>query len=334
MTDTPLTRALLIVASVIVIIAGLKAAQTIVMPTLVAVFLAVLATPAVTTLVKLRVPVGISVTTVVCLLFGFLFALGSLVSTSADEFVTRLPVYEAQLADWLTKIESTLPWLVADVRTAITEFRPDENVLSVIGRLFSGLGSLLTALVLIIFTLIFALLEGQNAPGKIKLIMGEENSIAYFRKFSKLVQRYLLVKSLISLATGMLIAFLLWIIGVDYPILWGTIAFVLNFIPNVGSLLASIPPVILGTIQFGLTGFVLTGATYIAVNTIIGNLVEPRAMGKTLDISPLVVFLSLVFWGWVLGPIGMLLSIPLTVVVKIGLEVHPNTQWLAKVLSQ
>jgi predicted PurR-regulated permease PerM len=123
-------------------------------------------------------------------------------------------------------------------------------------------------------------------------------------------------------------------LGVDYPVIWGALAFLMNFIPNIGSMLAAIPPMILASIQLGFPGFLITMTGFVGINMIVGNLLEPKLMGRSLDISPLIVFLSLVFWGWILGPVGMLLAIPLTVVVKIGLEIHPDTKWAAKILSQ
>jgi predicted PurR-regulated permease PerM len=334
MNDAPLTRALVITASVVILFAGLKVAQPILVPILVAFFLAVLTSPAVTFLVRLKVPTSIATTLVVIALLGFFFGLGNLLASSTDEFIERLPAYQRQLQNWLVQVEAQFPWLIEDIKESIANFQPTDSALSLIGPLFSGLGSVLTAIVLIIFTLIFSLLEAQQASKKIRIALGDDKTLEYVKRFSKLVQRYLLVKSLISLVTGVLAGFLCWVIGVDYPLLWGTLAFLMNFIPNVGSLLAAVPPIILAAIQISVPALLATMIGYITINMIIGNLIEPRLMGRTLNISPLVVFLSLIFWGWIFGPIGMLLSIPLTVVVKIGLEVYPKTRWLAKIISQ
>jgi predicted PurR-regulated permease PerM len=317
-----------------ILLAGLKIAQPIVVPVLVAFFLAVVTSPAVTYLVRLRFPTSIAVLAVVASLLGFFYGLGSLLATSTDDFIVRFPSYQEQLQSWLVTLQEKLPWLVDELKEGISNFQPTNSAISLIGSLFSGLGSVLTAFVLIIFTLIFTLLEAQSASEKVKIALGDDHTLEYVKKFSKLVQRYLLVKSLISLVTGILVSLILWLIGIDYPILWGTFAFLMNFIPNIGSLLAAIPPMILASLQFGLPGFIITTSSFVAINMIIGNLIEPRLMGKTLDISSLVVFLSLIFWGWILGPIGMLLAIPLTVVVKIGLEVYPKTKWLAQIISQ
>ncbi len=334
MKDAPLTRAIVLLASTFIVIAGLKIAQPILLPIFVAIFLSVITSPMVSSLVKLKLPIGLAITIVVIGLFGFFYGLGRLLITSTDEFILNLPGYQEQIQEWLVTIQNQAPWLVNQAKIQISTLQPTERALSMIGALFSGLGSALTTLVLIVFTLIFTLYEAQNVSRKARLIFGEANTLDYVKKFSSMVQKYLLVKSLVSVATGILVGLFLLIVGVDYPVLWGTIAFLMNFIPNIGSLLAAIPPVIIGGIQFGISGFLITSAGFIAVNTIIGNLVEPKLMGKTLDISPLIVFLSLIFWGWVFGPIGMLLSIPLTVTLKIGLEVYPPTKWLAHIISQ
>ena len=194
MNEAPLTRALLICAATVIILAGVKIAQPIVVPLLVAFFLAVLASPAVAFLVKFKVPAGVSIILVVALLLGFFYGVGSLVAASTDDFLIRLPDYEYQLQAWLASLQHKLPWLVPAIRHNIQEFKPTNGILSVAGRLFSGLGSVLVAFILIIFTLIFALLETQSAGDKVKVVLNDNNSLLYVKKFSKLVQRYLLVK--------------------------------------------------------------------------------------------------------------------------------------------
>ena len=119
----------------------------------------------------------------------------------------------------------------------------------------------------------------------------------------------------------------------DFPLLWGLLAFLLNFVPNIGSVIAAVPPVILAYVQLGAlpTSIVILG--FSIINVFIGSFIEPKFLGKGLGLSSLVVFLSLVFWGWVLGPIGMLLSVPLTITAKLGLEANPNTRWVAILLG-
>jgi predicted PurR-regulated permease PerM len=125
----------------------------------------------------------------------------------------------------------------------------------------------------------------------------------------------------------------MWLIGVDYPVLWGVLAFMLNFVPNIGSIIAAVPAVMLALVQWGVSSAVIVAAVYVAVQVMIGSIIEPKFMGRGLGLSTLVVFVSLVFWGWVLGPVGMLLSVPLTITVKLALDSKPETQWLGHLLG-
>jgi predicted PurR-regulated permease PerM len=141
------------------------------------------------------------------------------------------------------------------------------------------------------------------------------------------------IQTVISLATGACVAIFLTIMGVDYPLLWGVLAFLLNYIPNIGSIMAALPPVLLTIIQFGLGRAVGVAIGYLVINMTIGNVISPHLMGRGLGLSTLVVFLSLIFWGWILGPVGMLLSVPLTMTVKIALESSEDTRWIAILLG-
>ena len=152
-------------------------------------------------------------------------------------------------------------------------------------------------------------------------------------EFTESVNRYLGIKTLLSGLTGLLVTVMLWVLGVDYPVMWGLLAFMLNFVPTIGSILAAVPALLLALLQVSPAMVALGAVGYVLINVGVGNVLEPRWMGKGLNLSPLVVFLSLVFWGWVLGPVGMLLSIPLTILVKIALERDPDTRWLGIMLG-
>ncbi|EXJ12798.1 AI-2E family transporter [Nitrincola nitratireducens] len=147
------------------------------------------------------------------------------------------------------------------------------------------------------------------------------------------VNQYLVIKTTISLVTGVLVTLWLWWLDVDFPVLWGLIAMLMNYIPNVGSLIAAIPAVLLSLVQLGVSDAIFVASGYLVINIIMGNLIEPRFMGKGLGLSPLVVFLSLILWGWLFGPVGMFLSIPLTMIVKIALEQNESTRWIAIMLG-
>jgi predicted PurR-regulated permease PerM len=201
------------------------------------------------------------------------------------------------------------------------------------GDLLSGLGNVLANTFLIILTVIFLLVEATALPNKWAVMAQDAPSTTGFGKFLDSVNSYMAIKGWVSLATGTIIAIWLAILDVDYPLLWGLLAFLFNFVPNIGSIIAAIPAVLLALVQFGPGAAIGAGAGYLAVNIVMGNVVEPRFMGKGVGLSTLVVFISLVFWGWVLGPVGMLLSVPLTMVVKLALETRRDTCWIAVLLG-
>ncbi|MAN96377.1 MAG: hypothetical protein CME08_05260, partial [Gemmatimonadetes bacterium] len=154
-------------------------------------------------------------------------------------------------------------------------------------------------------------------------------------KIVREVQAYLGIKTLVSLATGLSIGVLAWLLDLEFPVLLGLIGFVMNYIPTVGSLLAALPALFLSLVQFTSVGhLLLVGGGYGVINMVFGNLIEPNLMGKRLGLSTLVVILSLLFWAWVWGPVGALLAVPLTMIVKIMLENIEDLRWMAILLDK
>jgi predicted PurR-regulated permease PerM len=206
--------------------------------------------------------------------------------------------------------------------------------MKLVAKMLTDLGKLLADTFLIVLTVVFILLEASTLPAKAAAV--SENMrvpLSGFRRFAESVNRYLAIKTLMSLATGLSVTVWLAVQGVDFPLLWGLLAFLLNYVPNIGSFIAAIPAALLAFIQNGLSGLLLTVLGYTVINVVFGNLVEPRLMGRRLGLSPLVVFLSLVFWGWMFGAVGMLVSVPLTMVLKIALESRDETRWMAILLD-
>jgi len=181
---------------------------------------------------------------------------------------------------------------------------------------------------------VFILLEAADVPKKLQMVLkNPERSLSTIDKFSKNAKRYLVIKTLISAAVGLVIWLWLSILGVDYPVLWGTLSFLLNYVPTIGAILAALPVALLALVQLGVGSALLTILGFAVVHIVVGNLIEPKLTGKGLSLSTLVVFLSLVFWGWVLGPVGMILSVPMTSLVKIALESYEETRGLAFMLG-
>ncbi|MGC9325355.1 MAG: AI-2E family transporter, partial [Desulfomonilia bacterium] len=206
--------------------------------------------------------------------------------------------------------------------------------MQIVANILSGLSSVLTNALLILFTVVFILLEVSSIPIKLQAAFSNPtSSLATFARIFSSVKRYLVLKTYISLATGVAVTIWLTILDRNYPILWGFVAFLFNYIPNIGSIIAAIPPLLLALINTGPVASLMVGLGYLVINVSFGNLIEPRVMGQGLGLSTLVVFVSLVFWGWVLGPVGMLLSVPLTMIVKITMESFESTRWIAILLG-
>ncbi len=218
----------------------------------------------------------------------------------------------------------------------MTDYFDASRLFALMRTLVASIGQVLTNGALILITMVFILLEMSGFPAKMKAAFGESDATdaqSNFRLVAMNIRRYVALKTVISLGTGIGIAVWLAIVGVDYPILWGLLAFLLNFIPNIGSIIAAIPAVLLAFLQLGIGSALATAGGFLVVNMVMANLIEPRVMGYGVGLSTLVVFVSLVFWGWVLGPVGMLLSVPLTVIFRIVLETSESTRWISILLG-
>ena len=178
------------------------------------------------------------------------------------------------------------------------------------------------------------LFEASSLSHKLHLALDDPQArLKQIDQFLASVNNYLAIKTLVSIATGVIVSIMLWAFGLDFFLLWGVLAFLLNYIPNIGSIIAAVPAMSLAVLQLGPAAAGFIGLGYLTINTVMGNVVEPRYLGRGLGLSTLVVFISLIFWGWLLGTVGMLLSVPLTMVIKIALENSAEGHWFAVLLS-
>jgi AI-2 transport protein TqsA len=326
---------LLILASFTIVVAGMKAADSIIVPFLLALFISIVASPPFFWLQQKGIPKGLALIIVILAFLVFVSLIGVLIGTSVNDFTTKLPIYEQKLQ---SQTQAVISWLVEkkfiEPDFEISRAFNPGSVLQIVGDTLNQVSNLFANGFLILLTVIFMMLEVTSLPLKIKKISSNpEGSLTRVQTITKEINKYITIKTWISLGTGILVYILLLIVGVDYPLLWAVLAFALNFIPTIGSMIALIPPVLLTLVQFGFAEAIIVLVGFIIINTIIGNILEPRFMGKGLGLSTLVVFLSLIFWGWVLGPIGMLLSVPLTITIKIALDSSEETRWLAVLLG-
>ena len=206
--------------------------------------------------------------------------------------------------------------------------------MSYLGTATSALSGVLSNVFLILLVVIFILLEATVFPAKVRALPGvSDTDWGRLERVVDEVRRYMSLKTLVSVLTGVLVTVWMWWLGVDYPILLGLLAFLLNYIPNIGSILAGIPGVLLAFVEFGVGSAAMAAVGYLVINTVVGNVIEPRLMGRELGLSPLVILISMIFWGWVLGPVGMLLSVPLTMTVKVAMESSRETRWVALLMG-
>jgi AI-2 transport protein TqsA len=326
---------LIIAASFVIVVAGMRSAQSILVPFLLSIFISIICGPMLLWLRKKGLSTGLALLAVIIAILAAGVLIGVLIGTSIHDFSQSLPFYQERLTEKTATLVSFMGSKGIKISDQLLlEYIDPGAAMSLASNLLSGLGNMLNDIFLILLTVIFILLEASSFSTKLHSVFGSStNSLENFNKFIATVNSYMAIKTWISLATGALVAIWLSILGVDFPLLWGVLAFMFNYVPNIGSIIAAVPAVLLALIQHGSTTALLAAAGYVAFNIIIGNVIEPRFLGRGLGLSTLVVFLSLVFWGWVLGPVGMFLSIPLTMTVKIALSTNKETQWVNTLLG-
>ncbi|MAE08124.1 MAG: hypothetical protein CL661_05120 [Bacteroidetes bacterium] len=325
----------LTLAAYLIIIGIAMYASSIITPILLALFITIVCAQPIRWLEKRRVPNGIAVLIILLVILLFFFGMAELIGRSVSQFSKDVPLYEARLSELTTGLFNTLHSMGFEISIDKMEnmINPSK-IMNFTAGFLSALGSIMGNMILILFIIIFMLLELNSFSVKVNAIIKTSvGSVSYFKRIDKSIRQYLGLMTIMSLLTGVLVWIALTIIGVKYAILWALLAFVLNFIPNIGSIIASIPAIIFALIQIGGGAALWTLGSYVAINMTIGSIIQPQIMGKGLGLSTLVVFISLIFWGFVFGTIGMFLSVPLTMVVKIILEQKESTKWIAIMLG-
>lgn len=340
MEQNPGTRFLFIMALTVIVVAGLRLGAPILLPFALALFLAILTLPIVVGLQQRRVPRTAAVTLGVLAVVGVFGFIVLLASQSITDFQGKMGRYGATLNSlWITwnqaLAESEFPGAATLATYLNVELIDPGQFFEFAGGTLATVFSFASNAFLVFLILVFILGEATVFPAKFRAILGRE--AGHSSRMTKIVteiQEYLGIKTFISLATGVLLGAWCWVLDLDFPVLLGLVAFALNYVPTIGSIIASAPAVLLGLIQFGFGYSLVVGAGYVVVNLAFGNLIEPNLLGRRLGLSTLVVILSLIFWGWVWGPVGALLAVPLTMVVKIMLENTSDLRWVSILLDK
>jgi predicted PurR-regulated permease PerM len=333
--EKPSLRLLYGLAASVLVLAGLRLAAPVLVPVALALFLAILSAPLFRGLLARHVPSGLAIAltlAVLCaaiVLFGLLL-LGTLgeVREAGPHYVTALKERIAYTVDWWQqKGIAVVDWIPARYRGA-------EPVAELVGGTVAGLARLLSETTIVLLTLCFLLHEAVVLPRRLdRLPPAVRGTILHLATVSSELQRYLAIKTLMSILIGVCAGAWVAFLGVDFAVLCGMLAFAFHFVPNVGAVLAAAPAMLVAFVQYDPAKALAVAAGYAVIGLGLGNLLEPTLLGRRLDLSPLAVFLSLIAWGWLWGPIGMFLSVPLTMALKILLDHSADWSWVARLLD-
>jgi predicted PurR-regulated permease PerM len=329
------TRGAFLAACAVIVLAGVRAANSIIGPFLLAAFIAAVSLPALDWLRRHGTRTGFAVFAVVLLNAGLLTFAGWIVLESIVELRLQLPAYvdRARLLeqDVLRRLAANGLDLGAGYFATLAQ---PERLFDFATSAARNVTSWLTLGLLLLLYLVFMLAESVELPAKWRLVFGmNSRGTAGAERALRQVQRYLVLKTLISLATGLCIGLFMWLLELDFALFWGFLAFLLNFIPSIGSVIAAIPAIAIALLQYGPERALLVAAIYLGVNFTLGNVLDPIVVGRQLRLSPLVVLMSLVFWGFTLGLPGMFLAVPLTIAARILMQVSPALARYAMLLG-
>ncbi|MEX2179194.1 MAG: AI-2E family transporter [Gemmatimonadaceae bacterium] len=331
---TPLGRTLLSAASAVIVLAGLRAARPVVGPVVIALLLTIAWAPAANWLRRHRWPATVAWLTGIVLGFLFLGLFVLLVASSLSQLQDKLPDYQPRVSALQQTVAGWLGLLPFDAsRLVSSEAAQPEALVGHALRLIRGLTATAGALGVFVFVMAFMMVEAVRYPEKLRNAIDTSVIGDRLRRFWRSMQNYVTISAVFGLIAGALNTVLLLALGVDFAILWGVGSFVLSFLPNIGFLLALVPPTALALIQFGFVRAAIVVAGFALINFALDNVIKPRIVGTSLDLSPAVVVLSLLFWSWLLGVAGALLAVPLSLGAKFLFENFDETRWIAHVMS-
>jgi AI-2 transport protein TqsA len=322
-------------AALVLVIAGLREASTILVPVVFAGFITVLLAPVVSLLRRYGVPVAIAIPLLILALIAVVFLVGSFVGSSLNAFAVAMPRYQekvlsivSSLTLWSSRhgIRTNVAKLIASVDTG--------KVLAIVGNALTQLASLLSYTLLVLLMVVFLLFDAVDLPARLRLALRRpEEELEQVRHVASEIKHYIVLKTYLCLTTSSVTLIVLYVMGVDFAPLWAVLALILGYVPNIGPFVASAPPVLLALLQRGPGHMMMVLGLLATLHTVVGNVVEPQLLGRRLGLSSFVVFVSLIIWGWIWGAGGMLLSVPLTMTIKILLENSREWRWLAVLMG-
>jgi predicted PurR-regulated permease PerM len=320
-------------AAVVVVFAGLKAAANVLLPIVFAIYLTIAVLPGLRWLCDHGLPRPLAIALVVASLGSALFAITGFVAEAVRTFSDGVTRYEVAFDDVVSELMAWTETFGLHY-SGVTDLLAPADVMDLVGGTLTTLIGVFGRVILVMILVTFMLIEAAEIEKKLVVAFGRDGPLTSPRaQAARRVQRYLLVKFSLALVTGVLGGGACWALGVDFFVMWGLLAFVLDFIPSIGSILSAVPPSLVAVAQHGWGTGLGVALAFFVINLVIGNMLEPRLMGYEMELSPLVVVVSLILWGYIWGPVGMLMCVPMTVVAKLLFEATPETRWIAVFLG-
>lgn len=324
-------------ACAVVVVAGLRGVAEIIGPVFLGLMLAVTVSPITEWLRRRGAPAWLAMTATTTTVYLGLFALGGAMLVSVARLIDLLPEYQAQFATLREDLVNTLGGLGIDVEQlrSVLASVDSGSLVHLVEVFFGGFAGLLTNSVFLLAVLLFMCLDTVHFPERLRATVGERPQVVEaLRSFAQGTRRYLLVSTVFGLIVAAFDTAMLWALGIPLPLLWGLLSFITNYIPNIGFIVGLVPPALLGLLEGGPELMLWVVALYCVVNFIIQSVIQPKIVGDEVGLSATVSFLSLVFWAWVLGALGALLAIPLTLLAKgLLVDIDPSTSWLNRLLA-
>ncbi|PXY28871.1 AI-2E family transporter [Prauserella flavalba] len=319
-------------AALVVVVAGVRSLGGILGPVFLALILTIAVSPIAAWLRRRGVPVWLASVAGILTAFLLLAALAGSLAFAISELVTQLPAYSDQFNALVGEVTSLLGRLgveQAQIQDALRQL----DLGSVVGVLQNVLGQVAgvaSDLLLIVLVILFMGMDAVNFRSRLAAISGERGDVVTaLTSFAAGTRRFLWVTTAFGLVTAILDTILLLVMGIPLAFVWGLLAFITNFVPNIGFVLGLVPPALLALLEGGPGTMLLVIVLYIAINFVVESLVLPKVVGDAVGISVTLSFLALVFWAWAIGPLGALLAIPLTLMTKALLvDVDPANRWI------
>jgi AI-2 transport protein TqsA len=326
-------RVMLVLAATVVVLVGIRLAAPILNPIFFALVLTLLFSPVYAWLKNRGLPSPLALVIMLILvgaIFGVLFVI---LGVSISRFSERIGYYTTQLNGQLDSLDALIErsgLSNVDVRDVV---KPSA-LADALGTVLAGVAGFLSDLFLILMIMLFLLAEGPAMMNRLRASAAEDNpQVERLTTVGRSVVRQFGLRAIVNLVTGAGVTIMLFLLGVDFPVLWGILTFFLSFVPYIGLVLAVTPAVVLALAEFGLDRALLVIAGVVVINVLAENVLSPLMMGRGLNLSPTVVFLSFIVWAWLLGGPGAFLALPITLFVAVMLDTFPETRWLASIIG-